>query len=131
MADTSTARTALFTDFWFPFLKRKGNPVYLSANMQAECMKAMLEWQIEGLDFLKLRFGKDVVLIDGFVKADEPAEFVSLVSDYLQEAVDDYSRETMKISNFSSRMAADAANRFKTQGEELTNDIRTLTSVVA
>ncbi len=120
-----------FADICNACLLNQGNPFAFVGGIQVGFAKAMLEGQIELLDFLKTRYGKDIRYLDDLAKTQNPSELLLTASAFLQEALDDYSREMVKVSSYGPRLATDAAAKVQKQTEDLANEIRTITSVAA
>jgi len=128
MAIKSSRQPASSTDFWAPFVRNSGNPFIASVSMQAKFAKAALECQIEVLDFLKARLNKDVAIVDRLSRAHETPEVFNSLSGFMQEAIDDYSQESVKFASFGSRMAMDTAQQLQKSTEEFANDLRSVAS---
>ncbi len=131
MARKPTGQTNDFKAFWDPFSMAEGNPLFIAASAQARVVKAMLEWQIEAMDFVKDRYSKDIAFLDKMTKSAEVPDVLTSCSEFFQEAVDDYSREGVKIANFGSRMAADAASEVQKQTEVLQGELKAVATVAA
>mgnify|MGYP000432718621 CR=1 FL=1 len=99
------------------------------AKFQIGSWKAMLKWQVESLDFLKHRCEQDIRFIDELMQTPEPGEMLSTYSCFLQNALDDYSREAVKAAHMSNRMVNDAARDFRHQAEALSEDMMAATVV--
>jgi len=128
MANKSLSRNEGLPDVWAPFADRDGNPFVFAADIQARCAKTVLEWQIEMVDFLKMRLIKDVAYVETLSKTKRPRETLSGVSDYMLEAIDDYSREAAKAATFGSRLAVDTAHQVKKKTEEIAAELKSAVS---
>jgi hypothetical protein len=61
--------------------------------------------QQETLGFLQRRYEKDMQLASELAKKRAPGEILSTYIGFFQDAVDDYSREAVKIGNLGSQSA--------------------------
>lgn len=112
------------TEVWAPFPYQDGNPFVHAADIQTRCAKTVLEWQIEMVNFLKFRLVKDVAFVEALSKPQRPSETLSGISDYMLEAIDDYSHEAAKAATFGSRMTVDTANQVKKKTEDLVAELK-------
>ncbi|MBD8892675.1 phasin family protein [Roseibium litorale] len=124
MVSKSTKRHPGFAENWNPFTLSDGNPLMFMAGLQTKCAKAALESQIEMLDFLRNRLSKDVAFLDQISQKRETPEVFTSVTEFVQEAIDDYSQETVKVVSIGSRMAVDAVNHVEKKSAELAGDFK-------
>lgn len=104
------------------------NPLLFIARLQADAYKAMLKWQIESLGFLRHRYEQDVKLIDELIASPEPGEMLSTYSRFLHNALDEYSKETVKTANYGSKVASDTARGIRAEAEKISGDIMAATT---
>lgn len=99
-----------------------GEPVMLMTRLQAGAFKVMLKWQIESLNFLRHRCEQDMRFVDELLQSPEPGEMMSACSCFLQNALDDYSKEAVKAASYSGKVATDAAREFRSEAEKLSEN---------
>lgn len=94
-------------------------PALFMARLQASAAKAALKWQIESLGFLKHRYEQDLKFINELLDTPEPGEMLSACSCFMQNALDEYSKETVKATNFGSRIVTDTAREIRSEAEKV------------
>lgn len=99
-----------------------GEPIVLMTRLQASAFKAMLKWQIESLNFLRHRCEQDMRFVDELLQSPEPGEVMSACSCFMQNALDDYSKEAVKAANYSGKIVTDAAREFRTEAGKLSEN---------
>lgn len=104
-------------------------PLMFMARLQASTYKAALKWQIESLGFLRHRYEQDMKFIDELLATPEPGEALSAYSCFLQNALDDYSKEAVKAANYSGKIATDAAREIRSEAEKVSENMMTATVV--
>lgn len=107
-----------------PFLGRENNPFLHAMKSQAQTFRAGLEMQIEAMDFIKQRYGHDIAFVDDVLTAREPADILPVWSQFMLQAVEDYTREMLRAANFGTRFARDAANELRHEIDDLAEDAR-------
>lgn len=109
------------------FTANAGDSLLFFAHLQANAVKAMLKWQVESLNFLKHRYEQDMKFIDELLEAPEPGEMLSAYSCFLQNALDEYSRESVKAANYSSKVVTDAAKEIRRKAESVSENMMAAT----
>lgn len=94
-------------------------PALFMLRLQAGAARTMLKWQIESLGFLKRRYEQDLKFIDELLDTPEPGEMLSACSCFVQNALDEYSKETVKAANFGSRIVTGAAREIRSEAEKV------------
>lgn len=106
-----------------------GEPVLFMTRVQASTFKAVLKWQIESLNFLRHRYEQDVKFIDELLAAPEPGEMLSTCSCFMQNALDEYSKEAVKAANHSGRIITETAREFRSEAEKVSENVMAATVV--
>jgi hypothetical protein len=104
-----------------------GDPAMLMARVQASTFKAVLKWQIESLNFLRHRYEQDVKFIDELLSTPEPGEMLSTCSCFMQNALDEYSKEAVKAANYGGRIITDTAKEIRSEAEKVSEDMMAAT----
>lgn len=121
MARKTSTQSAMESAF-DPFLGRENNPFVHAARLQARALKAGLELQIEALDFVKQRYRRDMGFCDEMMDCREPAALASAVSRFYAQAIDDYSRETMRAVDLGTHFVKDAADDIRHEAQDMAED---------
>ena len=79
--------------------------------MQGHMFDTIMRQNIEVLDFLKARFERDRSLMTELTKTEDPGKASKLWSDFMQQAMSDYSEETGKLTGMMAELTADAVKR--------------------
>lgn len=79
--------------------------------MQGHMFDTVMRQNIEVLDFLKARFERDRALMGELAGAEDPGTASKLWSDFMQQAMSDYSEETGKLTGMMAELTADAVRR--------------------
>jgi hypothetical protein len=106
-----------------------GEPALFFVRLQAGAYRSMLKWQIEQMTFLRHRYEQDLRFVDDLIDAPEPGEMLSATSCFLQNALDDYSREAVKAATFSGKLVTDAAHQLRAEAERISDNAMTATVV--
>jgi hypothetical protein len=109
------------------FAADQGGPMLLF-RLQANAIKATLKWQMETMDFVKRRFDQDVKLVDDLIEAREPRAILTSFSDFLQTAVDEYSRETLKAVNLGTELVSDSTEEIRQEAQVIVDDVAIATA---
>jgi len=104
-----------------------GDPAMFAARMQATTVKAVLKWQIESLNFLRHRYEQDMKFIDEVLAAPEPGEMLSTCSCFMQNALDEYSKEAVKAANYGGRIITDATKEMRSEAEKVSENMMAAT----
>jgi len=104
-----------------------GDPAMFVARMQASTVKAVLKWQIESLNFLRRRYEQDVKFIDELLAAPEPGEMLSTCSCFMQNALEEYSKEAVKAASYGGRIVTDTANEIRSEAEKVSENMMAAT----
>lgn len=75
---------------------------------QARMAEAMIQQNIEMLDFIKARFERDRKMLEDLVKATDPAQAAKLWQDFWTRTFTDYSVETTKLAASAGEIAETA-----------------------
>lgn len=102
-------------------------PAMLVARVQASTLKAVFKWQIESLNFLRHRYEQDVRFIDELLAAPEPGEMLSTCYCFTQNALNEYSKEAVKVANHGGRMIIDTAREIRSEAEKVSENMMAAT----
>jgi hypothetical protein len=130
MSSKHQSRTfAAPADFPFPAFSpsMSDSPAMLAVRLQAGAYRSMLKWQIEQMNFLRHRYEQDLRFIDDLVGSPEPGEMLGATSCFLQNALDDYSREAVKAATLSGRLVTDAARDLRLEAEKISDNAKAAT----
>lgn len=97
--------------------------LFSMARMQAQGYKAMMRYQIEALSFLKHRCEEDVKLVEDLAASADFTDAIDVYASFLQNAVTEYSSESGKMADISSRIASDTARRVRRETGAAIEDI--------
>lgn len=86
-------------------------PAYALARMQAQSLRVVMSYHLEGLTFLERRIGKDMKLIDDLSTSLDGGDPLEACADFCQDALQDYADEMVKLTRLGTA--------FATNGEEL------------
>lgn len=98
------------------------NPFLIAAQFHARALKAALQWQSEAAGFLKHRCECDMQFIDDLMETPEPVATLSTSSNFLQEALNDYSCEAVKAVNFGSTAVMEAIDLIRHEAESFSGN---------
>ncbi|MTH95178.1 phasin family protein [Roseibium sp. RKSG952] len=118
MPQKSQAQTTPDIPLWGPFLTKDNNPFFGAMGIPGEHMKTFLEYQIELLDFARQRFEKDIEFIERLINTQETTDVVTGLSEFYQEAADDYTKECLKMTDIGSRMTQKVFEQVQDAGED-------------
>lgn len=107
-----------------PFLGRENNPFLHAMKLQAQAFRAGLEMQIEAMDFVKHRYRHDIAFVEAILAAREPAAILPAWSGFVRQAVEDYSRGTVRATSLGARYAGEAATELRHEIDDLADDAR-------
>ena len=107
-----------------PFLGRENNPFLHAMTMQARTFRAGLEMQMEAMDFVKHRYRHDIAFVEDVLAAREPADILPAWSEFLMQAAEDYTRETLRTANLGTRFASETAADLRHEINDLAEDAR-------
>jgi len=88
---------------------------------QAKMAEALINQNIEALEFLKERFEKDRAMLETLSEAATPTEAMSLWQGFWQRMLTDYSTETNKLAASVSAIAEQAIRSASEEGAALMN----------
>ena len=88
---------------------------------QAKMAEAMINQNIEMLEFLKTRFEKDRAMLETLSDAATPVEAMTLWQGFWQKMLTDYSAETNKLATSVSAIAEQAIRSASEEGAALMN----------
>lgn len=103
------------------------DPLLWFANMQASQWKAVMKWQVDQMKFIKHRYEQDMKLVDDLLETPDPAEMLNLYACFLQNALDDYSKEAANAASLGSKFMADSAREIRLQAKARVNDLMAAT----
>lgn len=86
------------------------NMIKMTTDFQSKFVEAGKEVHKETLGFFQSRFDKDVKFASEIMKLSQPSEVMSFYLAFFQEALDDYSREVVKMGDFGAKIAQNAKN---------------------
>jgi hypothetical protein len=84
------------------------NMIKMTTRVHSKFVETGKEVQKETLDFFQNRFEKDVKFASEIMKLNQPGEVMSFYMAFFQEALDDYSREVLKLGHFGAQIAQSA-----------------------
>lgn len=96
--------------------------------LHAQNVKTVLQFQSEGLDFLKHRYDEEMKLIDDLISTDGLIDAFTVYSSFFQNAVTEYSKEAAKLNAIGSRAASETAKRVRKEAEIVTEDMAARTA---
>ena len=104
----------------------EGSRAFLAmTHMQAQACKSALRYQIEALDFLKMRFEKDLKLYDDLLESEEHGDGFDVFADFMREAGKDYAEEAGKMARLESEVASDTAEKIEKEVKAVEEDVAT------
>ncbi|RWA61998.1 MAG: phasin family protein [Mesorhizobium sp.] len=110
-----------------PFGKTGQKYLRASAALQAQSIRALLRYQIEGLSFLKRRFEDDLKLLDKLTGGDEFIDAFDVFANFVQNATSDYANEVGKFASIGAKLATETAGRVRKEAETTVDDIAAAT----
>lgn len=126
---TSTEKTSIFNIGQTSFMPAEAQKAFTAmAEIQGEAFKAMLNYQIETLAFLKQRFEKDLKLVDQLAASAEHGDAYDVCVDFYREAFSDYSNEASKLARLESRVASETAKKLRKESRDFAEDIAAQTA---
>lgn len=114
-----------------PFEMAYCNPMVLIGRMQSEALRATLDRQVEMVDFLRLRVEKDVRLAERLLQARQPVDVVAACTEFCSDALEDYAREGFRAANLVPEVAAETAEQIARDAEEVSDELKVASLVVA
>ncbi len=75
------------------------------ARLQAHAAKAVIDCNIEAVDFVKHRLNRDADLVARMAASRDFGEMLGVYSDFWQKALDEYSDEAGKLASLNTRAA--------------------------
>jgi hypothetical protein len=89
-----------------------------ATRFQMKMLKTGLDMQKDYYAFLQHRYQQDAKLASALMNTREPTDVMSQCVEFFQDALDDYSREAVKITNFGAIFAVEAADQATVEVEE-------------
>ena len=83
------------------------------SRMQAKFIQSALRYQHESLGFMRHRLEQGVKLFDAILAEEETADAFDVISNYVEEAVNDYAAEAAKVASLSSKLSSEAARSLR------------------
>lgn len=111
-----------------PFVATSQKFFQAAARLQAHAFKAMMQYQIETLSFLKRRYEDDVKLVEDLAGSEESKDAFDVVANFVQNATSDYAAEAGKIASLGARLTSETAKRMRKEAETTIEDIATATT---
>lgn len=123
-----TSRTTeLPTMASLPYLANGQKFMLGAARLNAQFYKAGMRYQIEMMDFLKHRFEQDIKFVDDLVASDQLNDTFDVVTDFMQNAANEYAAEAGKMATIGSKLASETARDMRKQAEDAVEDMATRT----
>lgn len=79
------------------------------ARLQAHAAKAVIDYNLEAVDFVKHRLQRDADFVTRMAASKDMIEAVELYSDFWQKAFAEYTSETGKLAALNTKTARSAA----------------------
>ncbi|MDV7269920.1 hypothetical protein RYZ20_03295 [Thioclava sp. A2] len=112
MAKTTTTATAAAEQAGLETLARMMRP-------QMAFASALIDYNLETLDFLRTRFERDKEMLGQIGKTLDPVQAASLWSEFWQRAASDYSVESSKLATALQSISQQAVRTMAEEGEAL------------
>ena len=97
-------------------------------HLQANALKSMMLFQVESLSFLKRRFEADAKLWEALADSDEFNDAFDIMSNFIQNAANDYTAEVAKVASIGSKIASETAQRARREVRGAREDTATATA---
>ncbi len=114
--------------FSLPMIANSQKFALASARLQAQAFKTMMRYQIEMLSFLKHRCEQDMKLAEDLAESDQLNDAFDVFSNFLQNAMTDYSMEASKVAEIGSKVASETARRVRKEGETVIENFAATTT---
>lgn len=124
----SNSEQSLFTTPPLPFITTGQKLFQAAARLQAHTFKAMMQYQIEALAFLKRRYEDDIKLMEDLAESRESRDAFDVVANFVQNATSDYTAEASKVASIGARLATETAKRMRKEAEETIEDMAAATT---
>ncbi len=110
-----------------PFFESSQKFMLAAMSAQAQACKSVMRYQVEMLNFAKHRIEQDMRFVDDLVASQELNDAFDVVSDFMQNAATEYTRESGKIASIGSKLASETAQRVRKQASESIEEMATKT----
>ncbi len=110
-----------------PFVKTGHKFLSATAALQANSMRALLCYQIEGASFLKRRLEDDLNLIERLTGGDGFADSFDVFVNFVQNAASDYASQAGRLASIGARLATETAGRLQREAETTVDDMAAAT----
>lgn len=100
-----------------------------SVRLQANALKSITLYQMEGLSFLKCRFEADAKLLEDLADTYEFNDAFDIVTNFMQSAANDYMAEVARVASIGSKVASETAQWAQKEVRNATEHAATATTI--
>jgi len=109
MMDRQIGSGAAMFDVANPLLADGQKAAFALARMQGQALRAVMEYQMEALSFLRHRYEEDLRLFDDIAGTDELKDVMQVYNRFCESAVKEYAQEAVKLAGMTKNGALEAA----------------------
>jgi len=110
-----------------PFVRTGHKFLGATVALQANSMRALLRYQIEGVSFLKRRLEDDLKLIERLTGSNGSADTFDVFVNFVQNATSDYANEAGRFASIGVTLATETAGRLRKEAETAIDDMAAAT----
>jgi hypothetical protein len=111
-----------------PFLATGQKFFEAGIRLQAHGFKAIMQYQIEALSFIKRRCENDVKLMEDLAGSEESKDAFDVVANFTQNAISDYAAEAGRVASIGAKLASETAKRVQKEAKITIEDMAVATT---